>query len=66
MALEQLEVTTCVRGGELEIVTRFEPDAAGVYRAFEGIVRERHADDALLRDGTTVDEQVAALLRERA
>jgi nicotinamide-nucleotide amidase len=28
VALEQIEVTTCVRSGELEIVTRYEPHSA--------------------------------------
>jgi nicotinamide-nucleotide amidase len=63
--LERIEVTTCVRGGELEIVTRFEPDAAEVYRSFERIVRERHEDTLFSDDGTTVDDQIAALLVEQ-
>jgi nicotinamide-nucleotide amidase len=61
--LEEIEVTTCVRGGELEIVTRFEPHAGGVYEAFERIVRERHAQTLFSDDGTGVDEQVATMLR---
>ena len=28
---DRLEITTCLRRGELEIVTRYEPDAAAVY-----------------------------------
>ena len=60
--LEQIEVTTCVRGGELEIVTRFEPPAAGVYADFERIVRERHGDVLFSDDGSQVDDQVAAML----
>jgi nicotinamide-nucleotide amidase len=63
--LEQIEVTTCVRGGELEIVTRFEPSAAGVYADFERIVRERHADVVYSDDGSRVDDQVAAMLIEQ-
>ena len=65
VALEAIEVTTCVRGGELEIVTRFEPQAAGTYVAFEAIVRERHAHVLYSDDGTSVDEQVAALLLQQ-
>jgi competence/damage-inducible protein CinA-like protein len=65
IALEQLEVTTCVRGGELEIVTRYEPDAAHIYVAFEAIVRERHAHVLYSDDGSHVDEQVSALLLEQ-
>jgi nicotinamide-nucleotide amidase len=61
--LGALEVTTCLKRGEVEVVTRFEPDAEAVYDAFEGVVRERHADTLFSDDGSTVDEQVAALLR---
>jgi nicotinamide-nucleotide amidase len=63
--LEQIEVTTCVRGGELEIVTRYEPHAEDVYVAFERIVRERHADSLYSDDGSNVDDQVAAMLVEQ-
>jgi nicotinamide-nucleotide amidase len=34
-----------------------------VYDAFEGLVRERHPQDLFSDDGTSVDEQVAELLR---
>ncbi|HSD80900.1 MAG TPA: competence/damage-inducible protein A [Solirubrobacteraceae bacterium] len=63
--LGALEVTTCLRGGEIEVDTRWEPGADGAYEAFEAIVRRRHADTLFSTDGTTVDEQVAALLVER-
>jgi nicotinamide-nucleotide amidase len=62
VALDEIEVTTCVRGGELEIVTRYEPHAAPVYAALEAIIRERHADVLYSDDGSQVDEQVARLL----
>jgi nicotinamide-nucleotide amidase len=61
--LGALEVTTCLKRGEVEVVTRFEPDAEAVYEAFEGVVRERHADTLFSDDGSTVDQQVAGLLR---
>jgi nicotinamide-nucleotide amidase len=63
IALEALEITTCMRGGEIEIVTRYEPDVESVYEAFATLVEERHADTLYSTDGTTVDDQVAALLR---
>jgi nicotinamide-nucleotide amidase len=63
--LSALEVTTCLRGGEVEVDTRWEPAADAVYQAFEGVVRRRHADTLFSVDGTTVDEQVAALLLQR-
>jgi nicotinamide-nucleotide amidase len=65
VALADLEITTCLRRGEVEVVTRFEPSAAAVYDAFVGVVRERHPDTLFSEDGTGVDEQVAGLLRER-
>jgi nicotinamide-nucleotide amidase len=61
--LAHLEITTCLRGGEIEIVTRYEPDAQDTYDAFVQIVATRHADTLYSVDGTTVDDQVAALLR---
>jgi nicotinamide-nucleotide amidase len=65
VGLHGLEITTCLRRGEVEVVTRFEPGAAPTYAAFEDVVRERHADTLFSDDGTTIDEQVAALLRSR-
>ncbi len=62
--LSKLEVTTCLKRGEIEIVTRYEPDAAGVYEAFARLVSERHADTLFSNDGDTVDMQVAKMLRE--
>jgi nicotinamide-nucleotide amidase len=63
--LDVLEITTCLRRGEIEVVTRYEPGQRAVYRAFEAVVRERHADTLFSDDGSSVDQQVAALLRER-
>ena len=42
--LERLEITTCLKRGEIEVVTRYEPDAEEAYEAFEASSRERHAD----------------------
>ena len=63
VALGRIEVTTCLKRAEVEVVTRYEPDAEDVYEAFERVVRRRHADTLFSDDGSTVDEQVAALLR---
>jgi nicotinamide-nucleotide amidase len=60
--LGALEVTTCLRRGEIEIATRYEPAAEPAYEAFADFVRERHADTLFSDDGSTIDEQVAALL----
>jgi nicotinamide-nucleotide amidase len=61
--LDALEITTCLRRGEVEVVTRYEPAAQDTYDAFAAIVRERHDRMLFSEDGTTVDEQVAELLR---
>jgi nicotinamide-nucleotide amidase len=61
----QLEITTCLRRGEIEMVTRYEPDAASVYAALMTLLRERHGSEIFSEDGATVDEQVAALLAGR-
>jgi nicotinamide-nucleotide amidase len=63
--LEGLEITTCLRRGEVEVVTRFSPAAAAVYERFVETVRERHADTLFSDDGRTIDQQVADLLRAR-
>ena len=40
VALERLEITTCLKRGEIEVVTRYEPDRAGRLR---GVRRGRRA-----------------------
>jgi nicotinamide-nucleotide amidase len=60
--LERLEITTCLRRGEIEIATVFAPDAAADYAAFAEGIRARHGDTLFSQDGATIDEQVAALL----
>jgi nicotinamide-nucleotide amidase len=63
VALDRLEVTTCLKRGEVEIVTRYEPGVEDVYEAFAQVVGRRHAETLFSNDGSTVDEQVAGLLR---
>jgi nicotinamide-nucleotide amidase len=60
--LDRLEITTCLRRGEIEIATVFPPDAAGAYDAFAAGVRARHGETLFSEDGSTIDEQVAGLL----
>ena len=63
LELARLEVTTCLKRGEVEVVTRYEPAAEDDYEAFAALVAGRHPDTLFSTDGSTVDEQVAALLR---
>jgi nicotinamide-nucleotide amidase len=61
--LAPLEITTCLRRGEIEIATTYAPAAAEAYDAFAVAVAERHADTIFSTDGSTIDDQVADLLR---
>jgi nicotinamide-nucleotide amidase len=63
--LDRLEITTCLRRGELELVARVEPDASGAYEALEAFVREHHPRELYSSDGARVDDQVAELLAGR-
>jgi nicotinamide-nucleotide amidase len=58
-----LEITTCLRDGELEIVTRYAPDAQPAYDAFSGLMEDVYAQTLFSADGRTVDDIVADALR---
>ena len=60
--IDRMEITTCLRRGEIEVVTRYDRADAGLYRELADHIRARHADTVFSEDGTTIDEQVAALL----
>ncbi|MCH9733146.1 MAG: nicotinamide-nucleotide amidohydrolase family protein, partial [Actinomycetia bacterium] len=62
---ERLEITTCLRRGELEIVTRYEPQDAGAYSHLLTVLRGRHAHAIFSEDGALVDDQIAGLLDGR-
>ena len=59
---DALEITTCLRRGEVEVVTRYEPDGAGVYQQLMALMRQRHGAMIFSEDGSLVDDQVARLL----
>jgi nicotinamide-nucleotide amidase len=60
-----LEITTCLRRGEIEMVTRYEPDAADVYAQLTQLLRDRHGQQVYSEDGSYVDDLVAQLLAGR-
>jgi nicotinamide-nucleotide amidase len=62
---EALEITTCLRRGEIEMVTRYEPEVADVYAELVELLRERHGRDIFSEDGSRVDDLVAQLLAGR-
>jgi competence/damage-inducible protein CinA-like protein len=59
-----LEVTTCLRDGELEVVTRYGPDAQPEYDRLVEAVREAHGLQ-LFSTGPTVDDLVASAFADR-
>jgi nicotinamide-nucleotide amidase len=62
---EALEITTCLRRAEVEVVTRWEPGAEPAWRALLELISERHAPALFSTDGLRVDDQVARLLDGR-
>ena len=62
---DSLEITTCLRRGEIEMVTRYEPEVADVYAQLVELVRERHGREIFSEDGSRVDDLVAQLLAGR-
>jgi competence/damage-inducible protein CinA-like protein len=60
-----LEITTCLRRAEVEVVTRWEPSAAPAWEAVRELIASRHQRSLFSTDGSTVDEQVAGLLEGR-
>jgi nicotinamide-nucleotide amidase len=62
---DRLEITTCLRRGELEIVTRYEPSADDVYAQLVALLQSHHGREIFSTDGALVDDQVAALLAGR-
>ncbi|GAB4970539.1 hypothetical protein MAHJHV55_44540 [Mycobacterium avium subsp. hominissuis] len=61
----QLEITTCLRRGEIEMVTRYEPTAATAYAQLTKLLRDKHGDQLYSEDGSRVDDLVARLLAGR-
>jgi len=62
---DSLEITTCLRRGEIEMVTRYEPDGADVYARLTQLLRDRHGHQLYSEDGSNVDDLVAQLLAGR-
>ena len=61
----RLEITTCLRRGELEMVTRYEPEAAEAYSQLVELLRDRHGQHIFSEDGSQIDDLVARLLADR-
>jgi nicotinamide-nucleotide amidase len=63
--LSGLEITTCLRGGELEIVTRYRDAAEPAYAKLEAAISAAYPDALFSPDGRTIDEIVADGLRSQ-
>jgi nicotinamide-nucleotide amidase len=61
--LDELEVTTCLRDGELEIVTRYAPPAQPAYDRLVAVLTQEYGD-TLFSTGPTVDELVLGALAD--
>ena len=60
--LDAVEITTCLRRGEIEIDVRYRDEAESVAEEVrEGLLR-RHPEETFSVDGETIDAQVATLL----
>ena len=63
--LGAVEITTCLRRGEIEIDVRYRDEAAAVAEQVREGLRTRHQRETFSLDGETIDEQVAKLLAGR-
>ena len=61
--LDRLEVTTCLRRGEVEVVVRHEPESEPAYERLAALIAERHPRALFSTDGSLVDDQVAELVQ---
>jgi nicotinamide-nucleotide amidase len=62
VALGEVEITTCLRRGEIEIDVRYRDEALGTAEAVKSGLAERHAGHLFSLDGETIDSRVARLL----
>lgn len=62
---DALEITTCLRRGEIEMVTRYEPQDATVYAELTQLLRDKHGHQVYSEDDANVDDLVARLLAGR-
>ncbi len=65
LSFEGLEITTCLRKGEVEVDVRYRDAASEAAETLRQELRERHERSLYSLDGRTVDEVVAELLGGR-
>jgi nicotinamide-nucleotide amidase len=62
VALPEVEITTCLRRGEIEIDVRYRDEATATAEAVRAGLAGRHRAQLFSEDGETIDSQVAKLL----
>jgi len=63
--LDTVEITTCLRRGEIEIDVRYRAEAAPAAEAVRSGLAERHGRHLFSLDGETIDSQLARRLQGR-
>jgi nicotinamide-nucleotide amidase len=63
--LGAVEITTCLRRGEIEIDIRYRDEAAAIADQVRDGLAGRHRKETFSLDGKTIDDQVATLLAGR-
>ncbi|HET7454399.1 MAG TPA: competence/damage-inducible protein A [Solirubrobacterales bacterium] len=63
--LDAVEITTCLRKGEIEIDVRYRDEATDVAEEVRAGLARRHRQETFSLDGETIDAQVATLLLGR-
>ncbi|HEY5708869.1 MAG TPA: competence/damage-inducible protein A [Solirubrobacterales bacterium] len=62
IALPEVEITTCLRRGEIEIDVRYRDEASDIAENVRTALAARHERHLFSLDGETIDTQVASLL----
>lgn len=65
LEIGNLEITTCLRRGEIEVDVRYRDGAAGEAESLRDALAGRHAETLFSTDGSTIDEIVSSLLNGR-
>ncbi|HRV59364.1 MAG TPA: competence/damage-inducible protein A [Solirubrobacterales bacterium] len=65
LSFDGLEITTCLRKGEVEVDVRYRDAAEGSAEQLKEALKERHSRTLYSLDGRTVDEVVSGLLEGR-
>jgi len=60
--LSAVEITTCLRRGEIEVEVRYREEGSSVAESVKRAMVDRHARYLFSSDGETIDAQVAELL----